>query len=125
MENFSTVLVAFISGVLGPISIMLIKYYLDQKKKNKYLAKAGKKTKELNPNHRHENVDEIIVVRNANFRIREILFFNSNSISQRQKSIIDIMCENNFHFILNISINTSVSNFSCFWNRCNWICLSK
>jgi hypothetical protein len=35
MDNFSTVLVAFISGVLGPISIMIIKYYLDQRKKNK------------------------------------------------------------------------------------------
>jgi len=35
MDNFSTVLVAFISGVLGPVSIMIIKYYLDQRKKNK------------------------------------------------------------------------------------------
>lgn len=35
MDNFSTVLVAFITGVLGPVLIMYIKHYLDSKKKQK------------------------------------------------------------------------------------------
>ena len=35
MDNFSTVIVAFVTGVLGPILIMFIKHYLDSKKKQK------------------------------------------------------------------------------------------
>jgi hypothetical protein len=35
MDNFSTVMVAFLTGVLGPILIMFIKHYLDYKKKQK------------------------------------------------------------------------------------------
>ena len=35
MDNFSTVMVAFLTGVLGPILIMFIKHYLDSKKKQK------------------------------------------------------------------------------------------
>lgn len=35
MDNFSTVMVAFLTGVLGPISIMFIKHYLESKKKPK------------------------------------------------------------------------------------------
>ena len=35
MDNFSTVMVAFLSGVLGPILIMFIKHYLESKKKPK------------------------------------------------------------------------------------------
>lgn len=35
MDNFSTVLVAFITGVLGPVLIMYIKHYLDSKKKQR------------------------------------------------------------------------------------------
>ena len=35
MDNFSTVMVAFLTGVWGPILIMFIKHYLDSKKKQK------------------------------------------------------------------------------------------
>lgn len=35
MDNFSTVMVAFLTGVLGPILIMFIKHYLESKKKPK------------------------------------------------------------------------------------------
>ena len=35
MDNFSTVMVAFLTGVLGPILIMFIKHYLYYKKKQK------------------------------------------------------------------------------------------
>jgi hypothetical protein len=33
MENFATIVVAFITGVLGPITVMYIKYLLDKRKK--------------------------------------------------------------------------------------------
>lgn len=33
MENFAMIIVAFITGVLGPISVMYIKYLLDKRKK--------------------------------------------------------------------------------------------
>ena len=42
MDNFSTVMVAFLTGVLGPISIMFIKHYLDSKKKKKSLSSIDK-----------------------------------------------------------------------------------
>ncbi len=33
MENFATIVVAFITGVFGPITVMYIKYLLDKRKK--------------------------------------------------------------------------------------------
>jgi capsular polysaccharide biosynthesis protein len=43
----SSVLVAFITGVLGPISILLIKYVMDKRKKKPDMVQETLKVSEL------------------------------------------------------------------------------
>jgi len=81
------------------IEIDMVFLYVDgneqefQKKKNKYLAKAGKKTKELNPNHRHENVDEIIYSIRSVIKyipwIRNIFIVTDNQIPPIDKYLLE------------------------------------
>jgi hypothetical protein len=47
MENLSGIIIAFITGVLGPISILLIKNYFDKKKKKPDMVRETLKVSEL------------------------------------------------------------------------------
>ena len=47
MENLSGIIIAFITGVLGPISILLIKNYFDKRKKKPDMVRETLKVSEL------------------------------------------------------------------------------
>jgi hypothetical protein len=47
MENLSGIIIAFITGVLGPISILFIKNYFDKKKKKPDMVRETLKVSEL------------------------------------------------------------------------------
>lgn len=47
MENLAIIIVAFITGVLGPISVMYIKYLLDKRKKKPDMVKDTLRVSEL------------------------------------------------------------------------------
>ena len=47
MENFASIAVAFISGVLGPISLLYIKHLLDKKKVKPDMVKETLRVSEL------------------------------------------------------------------------------
>jgi hypothetical protein len=57
MENFSMIVVAFITGVLGPISVMYIKYILDKRKKKPDMVTDTLRVSEL-ITHRIDNIRE-------------------------------------------------------------------
>jgi hypothetical protein len=57
MENFATIVVAFITGVLGPILVMLIKYYLDKRKKKPDMVMDTLRVSEL-INHRIDHIKD-------------------------------------------------------------------
>lgn len=47
MENLSGIIIAFITGVLGPISILLVKNYFDKRKKKPDMVRETLKVSEL------------------------------------------------------------------------------
>lgn len=57
MENFSMIVVAFITGVLGPISVMYIKYILDKRKKKPDMVTDTLRVSEL-ITHRIDHIRE-------------------------------------------------------------------
>jgi hypothetical protein len=57
MENLSGIIIAFITGVLGPISILLIKNYFDKKKKKPDMVRETLKVSEL-VNQKIEHIKE-------------------------------------------------------------------
>lgn len=57
MENLSMIIVAFITGVLGPISVMYIKYLLDKRKKKPDMVMDTLRVSEL-VNQRIDHIKE-------------------------------------------------------------------
>lgn len=57
MENFSMIIVAFITGVLGPLSVIYIKFLLDKRKKKPDMVMDTLRVSEL-INHRIDHIKE-------------------------------------------------------------------
>lgn len=57
MDNLSQIIIAFITGILGPVSILLIKNYFDRRKKKPDMVKETLKVSEL-VNQKIEHIKE-------------------------------------------------------------------